>query len=96
MKIILVLSLLLMGCSERVPDTYRVFTMNSSGDYLQTIAVTQNVGEASNAFNNLYRQREECSENCDTTFQQLYIAVEPCRSEYGLTVCKSIRAMKKW
>lgn len=86
--------MLLVACSE--PPVYRVFTMTAGGDYLETITVTNSIEEAEAVYTLKYREREDCSENCENTFQQLYIATEPCRQEYTLTVCKEINQIKKW
>lgn len=90
----LLLALFLGACSES--PTYRVFTMNSSGDYLETVLLTQDKTQAEALFTVKYREREDCSENCEEMYQQLYMAVEPCNTSYGLTVCHEISYSHKW
>lgn len=85
---------ILWACSE--PPTYRVFTMTSSGDFIETIGMTQSRSQAISIFNMKFQEREDCTENCEDMFQQLYIAVEPCRNEYGITICHEIEYVRKW
>lgn len=95
MKYLLLYVALFLGACSELP-TYRVFTMNSSGDYMETVTITNDRDQAEALFSAKYRERKDCSENCEEMFQQLYLAVEPCRTEYGVTICHEISSAHKW